>query len=493
MKLGRWLPVAIAVGAAGVLALVFGPTRAIPLLVLAAIGAVLVLLGVDIGRPVAALARWLEHAIGLVGSTFIFVFLFIPAWAVGRIGRRGPMGSRRGSGWDDSRALVHPPRRSLVGRLSWAVGCVVLLLAANYAVGWIYDTATGRSGPDSLTASVDPTASTTADPRAGSPAMAGAGWSKRYFADLQRTPSYYWPYTELRPGDFRSPYINVTDWVRRSWQPTTARRTPVVWFLGGSTTFGEGQRDDHTIASELARIADAAGTPIRVRNYGQRGWTSFQELVLLEQQLALHPAPDLVVFTDGANDVNVQAFVDEPVPSHYQVPDFARRIAGARLATRVVEPGSAADPVGDAWHEYTSHSAAHKVLALFRSQVAGAAEDPATATDANGQAVYPTTVQDGTDAGKVYERTKALIGDVSRRADVEPFYFWQPMPSSWDVYDAARAELSSSTVDLTETLMDHQEVFLDGVHTNEEGARLVAEAMWPHLRPAIDAWYEANP
>ncbi|MEZ5178669.1 MAG: hypothetical protein R2746_10425 [Acidimicrobiales bacterium] len=34
-----------------------------------------------------------------------------------------------------------------------------------------------------------------------------------------------------------------------------------MWFLGGSTMFGIGQRDDHTIESGFVRIADEAGTP----------------------------------------------------------------------------------------------------------------------------------------------------------------------------------------------------------------------------------------
>ena len=47
------------------------------------------------------------------------------------------------------------------------------------------------------------------------------------------------------------------------------------------------------------------------------------------------------------------------------------------------------------------------------------------------------------------------------------------------------------TTDLTDAVSAVRgEVFFDGVHTNERGARLIAEEMWEALRPSIERWYD---
>jgi lysophospholipase L1-like esterase len=92
----------------------------------------------------------------------------------------------------------------------------------------------------------------------------------------------------------------------------------------------------------------------------------------------------------------------------------------------------------------------------------------------------------------VYERAKAMTRSIAARADVPVRFFWQPAAGEGDPERRAKAELTSSTIDISDVLLDHPEVFLDGVHTNEEGARIVAERMWEDLRPTIEAWYEAR-
>ena len=70
-----------------------------------------------------------------------------------------------------------------------------------------------------------------------------------------------------------------------------ARQLPVdgtgkklsVWFFGASALFGDGQRDDHTIPSEFARLAETDGIPVEVRNYGRPGVAMWQELELFQQ------------------------------------------------------------------------------------------------------------------------------------------------------------------------------------------------------------------
>ena len=93
------------------------------------------------------------------------------------------------------------------------------------------------------------------------------------------------------------------------------------------------------------------------------------------------------------------------------------------------------------------------------------------------------TDQDGTDAGRVYERGKVITQGLSERYGVTPFFFWQPMAYVTGPIEQAVAELSDSTIDISGLLLDHQDVFIDGGHTNEEGARLVAEESGPTSPP----------
>jgi hypothetical protein len=178
-----------------------------------------------------------------------------------------------------------------VSRLAWSIGVIVLLLGANYGTGWAWDRATHRTGPDSVALLIAPaTGNARRDSRQDLPSMAAYPWRKRYFADIQRIPYGYWPFTETRPKTFRSPYVNLTGWERKtSAAPAASSRRPTLWMFGGSTTWGEGQRDDYTIASWLSRLAARGGIPLDAHNYGQRGWTHFQEMILYEQQLPEEP------------------------------------------------------------------------------------------------------------------------------------------------------------------------------------------------------------
>lgn len=528
----RWGPVVVPLALAAVIAL-FGPAeRALVLAALAGFVAVLIGLGVDVAGAVERGAHRVGRGLSVVLGTVVFLVIVGPAWTWTRIARRDPF-SRGTSGptWTErsgapaaaslgSAGPATVPPRTLTGRLSWAVGCVVLLLAANYGLGWAWDTV--RPAPAPAPATYDeagatqtpppggtvpastmpplPVSSTKYDPRADLPAMAAYPWRDRYFQDLQRPPSIFWPYTQYRPMPFASPYINIDGWSRRSYRtpgPTEGR--PVVWMFGGSTAWGEGQRDEYTIASMLARYAEDAGTPIEIRNYGQRGWTHFQEMVLYEQLLANEGVPDLALFYDGANETLTESLVPEAVPSHYDVGQAADAADGKAFATRFAEPPDAGTALEDAWYAYSEHSLAHKVARWFSAPAGASPAEEASvgrstrrSDDEVESPDFDITEQDGIDAGQVYMRIQRLTRTLSEEHDVPTLFYWQPYSSPTDHDVAARAQIGPPTIDIAELLLDHREVYIDGAHTNEEGARIVAERMWEDLGPEVEAWYAAN-
>jgi hypothetical protein len=252
-------------------------------------------------------------------------------------------------------------------------------------------------------------------------------------------------------GDADLRYTHIDDGARRT--PTAVEGEPMVWFFGGSTMFGIGQRDEHTIASEVARLASSAGLPIDVRNHGVSAYVAWQEAGLLARRLATEERPDLIVFLHGVNN-------------HSQL---CRHLAAG------VSPLARTNPLTDG--EIAEQAGPPEV---------DCAADP----DASGRAIA--------------EVVDTAMAEAADHADGVPIVeFWQatpqtraPSPSDDElmdrlsedrptfdrhaaVYRAAIAADRTPGIDLTDVFDDHEgPVFFDWAHTNEIGARIVAEAMW---------------
>ena len=132
-------------------------------------------------------------------------------------------------------------------------------------------------------------------------------WAAAYFKALKRSTSRWYPYVYWKSSPMRSPYLNVDrDGDRVTWNKPpgqNGRPTLSVFLFGGSTTWGYGVRDDYTLASLVARrLAEKTDYQVEVRNFGQIGYVSTQEVLQLYQLLAQGMRPDVAVFYDGIND-----------------------------------------------------------------------------------------------------------------------------------------------------------------------------------------------
>ena len=379
-------------------------------------------------------------------------------------------------------------RRSPAQRAFLVLGTVVLALVLDLALGSLWQAISPREEPPAAVVdAVNLTGSTetVADPRADLPAMASYPWADAYFREVQRTPGTYWPFTEYRPQRFHGEYVNVEDWERRSYEPSgLAGDEPVVWMFGGSTTWGEGQRDEYTIASHLARIAEREGTPIVVRNYGQRGWTHFQEMILFEQLLARSGSPDVALFYDGANDLNAQSLSVKGAPSHVMVDEYAELISGG-VAEEFRDTPPPPSALGEVWDAYVEQSALRRAARAVGDLFV---DDAGAAPAAD---VYALTEEDAERAVDVYRRGRELSTTLADRYEVDPLFVWHPTPDG-PVERYAADLVDEPTVDLSRAMDDHREVFIDGVHHNEQGAQLVAERLWQELRPRVEAARRAD-
>lgn len=516
------------------------------LLVVGTAAGILILAGVDVRAGIQRGVRRFTAALRTAVAVVLYVLVLLPLGVAHLWRRADPMGTGRtasGTGWHPAtpsephlatRTYRHeraghtgPARasRSRGVRVATAtarvVGAVVLVLAADAAIGaaW-YRVAPATEPTDSeiargginigVGAMTDPPVVLNGpsapvqpkDPREDLPAMAGYPWRHDYFQELQNVPITYWPYLQFRALPSVGRYININaDGERRSYvaEGSSGDGVPDVDMYGGSTTYGEGQRDQHTIASELARLAEADGLPIRAHNRGVRGWVNWQEMLLFEQ-IAADPAtrPDLAIFYDGANEYDAQSYAIRGVPAHVGLDDISLLMSGKNAATTQdnPDPSQSVAEVGMWGHlqllarDYRDTSAVTRAGRWVRSTVTGEPAQASAAKAVNAGELPPEVEfnSESDDVQPIYRRGQALINDIAERNDVAVQFFWQPLQhGGFDHYDVG---LEPPTIDLSQAFVGHDDIFIDGTHHNEDGSVIAAEAIWKHLKPKVQDWYD---
>lgn len=283
------------------------------------------------------------------------------------------------------------------------------------------------------------------------------------------------PINPYRLLDTRSKYVNVVGGRRVTWSPPACScRRLTVWVYGGSTTFGLEQRDDHTISSELARVAAQDGVTLDVHNRGQLGQMHWMESERFAWDLTIEDPPDMVLFYDGVNDSwATNALNDLGTGDINQMFDPTLldiwRTAG-RSAGPVPDP-----PPG--------------------GRLIGRAKGPGLELEA----LSKTTVER-------YDRARGLSRATAQLHEIPVRYFWQPnrytrplvlAESHPDASQENRNRLSqqvmadhlpSDVFNLTDVLDDVPgPLFTDDVHHNERASATIASAMYKAIRADLKA------
>ena len=289
---------------------------------------------IEVGERVAAAAGTALSFL-LFGS--VFVFVIVPIGLVDRAFARirrvrpatgwlvfsgaesslseRPFGDERvwqpASGDGPVRSSALPGHERTIRRRSrgFRPGPIVGVLASIALVGLLTRVVVDRFADEPADRAADQAAAAgvTGFDTLESAALRDLSWSADAMEEAGRVGGgiVYTPYTGVSLRDFSGTYVNVEDRVRRSYEPEIpdGTRPLEIWFFGGSTTFGfDLQRDEHTIPSEVARMAERSEIPVRVTNYGAPGYTNYQETVLLSLLVTGGRRPDVVVFYDGVND-----------------------------------------------------------------------------------------------------------------------------------------------------------------------------------------------
>ncbi len=212
--------------------------------------------------------------------------------------------------------------------------------------------------------------------------------------------------------------------------------------------------------------------PVEVHNYGFPAWVAWQEHQYMEHLLAQGEDFDVAIFLDGFNEFDVQQTDYSTVPTHHSANIIDGLIADFR-EERATEPGTW-DGLSELAESYRRNSAAWRIADAVRGRTV-----PVPGTE---QAVQGTPEEQTDNALDIYGRSVSMISDLAEDHQVPVHFFWQPRAAGWTPDIIAR--LPPQVTDLS-NVFGGEDLFYDVVHTDEPGARLIAEAMWAQAGPEV--------
>ncbi len=302
----------------------------------------------------------------------------------------------------------------------------------------------------------------------------GAPFAADFWAEQSQTRVRWLPYSYWVVAPFDGQFIHVDkSGLRRTVSEALASGLSSVYFFGGSTVWGEGARDAYTIPSQVSQLLAQDERRAVVRNYGQTGYVSGQDLILFQRQLALGNAPDVAVFYQGFNDIlsaYAQGHAGLPFSESQRVDDVE--------TGRLLRQGQ---PV-------------------LRQQERGIADLDWQLAIAGGKS--PAEIID------IWLANRRLIQAAAREFGVDTLFVWQPalfakrnlaafenryarqmersLPGFLELYEqvdrllrkAAEADPMDDLLIISDLFAENDaEIFFDEVHINEVGNRFVAELL----------------
>lgn len=154
--------------------------------------------------------------------------------------------------------------------------------------------------------------------------------ARAVFADYNSIQHRYEPFVGWKALPFKGKTTHISPAGLRTHDGDVADNDKaVVRFFGGSTMWGEGSDDQHTIPA----LFNDLNPQFKVYNHGQLAYNTRQELDDLISVYSREEKTDLVVFYDGVNDA---AFlcpkVIKELPAHRLVPMYRDKLYVGRSA-----------------------------------------------------------------------------------------------------------------------------------------------------------------
>jgi hypothetical protein len=149
-------------------------------------------------------------------------------------------------------------------------------------------------------------------------------YAQQVFNDYNNVKHQYEPFVGWKCLPYKGKTLTISPSGERVNQQTDAKGfTRTVHFFGGSTMWGEGSDDQHTIPA----LFGGANPGYQVYNHGQLAYNTRQELDALISLYSRNEKPDVVIFYDGVNDA---AFLCpreiNQLPAHRLVPIYRDKL-----------------------------------------------------------------------------------------------------------------------------------------------------------------------
>jgi hypothetical protein len=145
------------------------------------------------------------------------------------------------------------------------------------------------------------------------------------FADYNRVQHQYEPFVGWKTLPYKGTTLHITTSGQRTHEPPTysGKKEKIVRFFGGSTMWGEGSDDQHTIPA----LFNVQNPQYEIYNHAQLAYNSRQELDALISLYSKNEKTDLVIFYDGVNDAAFLCPKDiKQLPAHRLVPMFREKL-----------------------------------------------------------------------------------------------------------------------------------------------------------------------
>jgi lysophospholipase L1-like esterase len=321
----------------------------------------------------------------------------------------------------------------------------------------------------------------------------GESWPALHYRELQALEHRWQPYVYFRPKPFSGQTITIDrEGLRRTWTPPSSADRPAkvfkLLFLGGSALWGYGARDDWTIPSLVAREMYDRGYRVELRNLGEIGYVTTQEVIALLQDLQTGYRPDLVILYDGVNDTTsawIEGEAGVTTNEQNRREEFNLLQSPSRLAASLIV-------------KLVRDSASYRFAQMVGRRLGGSRDVPDRSTSAKDTHVLAAEVV------RRYRANVALVEKLGKEFGFQTLFYLQPVvfdkreltpfesdearKFEWargfftEVYGAIR---SSTDVggdvhfhDLSQLFAGTPElIFIDYCHTTESGNRRIAEGI----------------
>jgi hypothetical protein len=154
-------------------------------------------------------------------------------------------------------------------------------------------------------------------------------YAEKVFHDYNRVQHQYEPFVGWKTLPYQGATLHISAEGKRTHPAPPEKKVRAVHFFGGSTMWGEGSDDEHTIPA----LFNAKNPQYEVHNHAQLAYNTRQELDALISLYAVNTKPDIVVFYDGVNDAAFLCPKDiKKLPAHRLVPMYRDKLYVGKTA-----------------------------------------------------------------------------------------------------------------------------------------------------------------